>query len=220
MKRLPVLFIGILVLTANSALSVYSETVGKWVPSTVGLGHIEFPTSGAPEAQSWFLRGVLLLHNFQYDDAEEAFRQAQLIDSTFAMAYWGEAMTVNHPLWNEQNLQEGRAILHRLASNPDSRLTKAPTKREQRYLRAINALYGDGDKQARDHAYVNAMRQLTEDFPDDLEASAFYALAILGSAQGERDTTTYMKAAAIAEEVYRKKPQTPRCCSLFDSFLR
>ena len=213
MNKFFIIAINVVVLTgvllANTFLVFSSESVNTIVPSTVGLGNLEFPTSGKPEAQAWFLRGVLLLHNFQYDDAQEAFRQAQHLDSVYAMAYWGEAMTANHPLWGEQNLKEGRAILYRLAPNPDMRLAKARTKREQGYLKAVEALYGRGDKQARDEAYRKAMRQLSKEFPDDLEAAAFYALAILGSAQGKRDTATYMKAAAIAEEVYQKNPQHP-----------
>ncbi len=190
-------------------LSEISETKTESPPSTIGLGHIEFPTSGTPEAQRWFLRGVLLLHNFQYDDAKEAFRQAQQLESTFAMAYWGEAMTANHPLWNEQYLKEGRESLHRLGSTPATRVAQAPTIREQSYLRAVEALYGEGSKSARNQAYLIAMRQLSEDFPDDLEAATFHALAILGSTQGKRDVATYMKAAAIAEGVYRHNQKHP-----------
>ncbi len=37
------------------------------------LGRIDFPTSGAPQAQPHFLRGVLLLHNFEYRDARKSF---------------------------------------------------------------------------------------------------------------------------------------------------
>jgi hypothetical protein len=40
------------------------------------LGQIEFPTSGTPVAQPAFLRGVLLLHSFEYDDAKTAFAEA------------------------------------------------------------------------------------------------------------------------------------------------
>ena len=38
------------------------------------------------------MRGVLLLHSFEYDEAIDAFRQAQKADPGFAMAYWGEAL--------------------------------------------------------------------------------------------------------------------------------
>ena len=55
------------------------------------LGRIEFPNSGPPEAQEAFLRGVLLLHSFEYSDSAESFREAQKLDPDFALAYWGEA---------------------------------------------------------------------------------------------------------------------------------
>ncbi|WP_447969874.1 hypothetical protein [Nitrospira sp. M1] len=213
MKRWSNHFLPILGLTGllwvATATVVLADSSEKTEPSIVGLGQIDFPTSGAPDAKPWFLRGVLLLHNFQYDDAKEAFQMAQQLDATFAMAYWGEAMTENHPLWGEQNLKEGRAILSRLASDPNARLAKAPTKREQGYLRAVEALYGTGNKQARDQAYADAMRQLSEEFPHDLEAKAFSALALLGNTQGKRDTATYMRAAAIAEHVFRNNPKHP-----------
>ncbi|GJL56106.1 MAG: hypothetical protein NPIRA02_32380 [Nitrospirales bacterium] len=213
MKRCANLFLPILGLTGllwiATTTVVPADSSEKTAPSIVGLGQIDFPTSGPSDAQPWFVRGVLLLHNFQYDDAKEAFQQAQRIAPDFAMAYWGEAMTENHPLWGEQNLKEGRTILSRLASDPKVRLAKASTKREQGYIRAVEALYGTGNKQARDRAYADAMRQLSEEFPHDLEAKAFLALAMLGSAQGQRDTATYMQAAAIAEDVFRKNPEHP-----------
>ncbi len=55
---------------------------------TPRLGTIDFPTSGAPAAQTQFIRGVLLLHSFEYQDAARAFREAQRLDSGLALAYW------------------------------------------------------------------------------------------------------------------------------------
>src|SRR5215211_6630961 len=63
------------------------------------LGVIDFPTSGNAAAQPLFIKGVLLLHSFEYDDAREAFVEAEKADPGFAMAYWGEAMTYNHAVW-------------------------------------------------------------------------------------------------------------------------
>src|SRR5712692_7228887 len=54
-----------------------------------GFGSVAFPTSGSAEAQPSFLRGVAALHSFEYEEANNAFRQAQTIDPSFAMAYWG-----------------------------------------------------------------------------------------------------------------------------------
>src|SRR5713226_2526409 len=79
------------------------------------LGRIAFPTSGSLEAQKHFLRGALLLHSFEFEDAAEEFRAAQKVEPGFAMAYWGEAMTYNHPLWMERDPDAARKVLERLA---------------------------------------------------------------------------------------------------------
>jgi len=176
---------------------------------TGNLGRIDFPTSGSAEAQKHFLRGALLLHSFEFDDAAEAFQEARKIEPGFAMACWGEAMTFNHPLWMEQDAEGARTALDRLAPTPEARLAKTPTEREKMYLSAVEALYGKGDKAANDRAYADAMRRLHEKFPEDENAAAFYALALLGSTEGKRDSSTYMKAAAIAEEVFAKNPLHP-----------
>jgi tetratricopeptide (TPR) repeat protein len=165
--------------------------------------------SGAPEAQDAFTRAVLLLHSFEYEDAREAFQEARAIDGDFAMAFWGEAMTYNHPLWRAQDRDAALAALAGLAPTPSARAVKAPTEREKGFLNAVELLYGQGEKEARDEAYSRAMGELSARFPDDLEARAFYALSILGTAQGVRDFSIYMRAGAVAEEVFAANPDHP-----------
>src|SRR5688500_19012641 len=102
-----------------------------------GLGRIVFPTSGPAEAQKHFVRGVLFLHSFEYRLAREEFLSAQKMAPAFAMAYWGEAMTYNEPVWFAQDLNAARAALKRLPA-------AAPTERERAYLAAVEVLYGEG----------------------------------------------------------------------------
>ena len=166
------------------------------------LGEVSFPNSGASDAQEPFLRGLLLLHSFEYDDAREAFQQARQIDPSFAMAAWGEAMTHNHPIWLRQDRDAARAALADVSR-------EGLTDREAGYLATLDVLFGDGDKERRDDLYADVVRQLAEDFPSDLDAQTFYALALLGTAHEGRDFTTYMKAAAVAEEVFDANPRHP-----------
>jgi tetratricopeptide (TPR) repeat protein len=176
---------------------------------TANLGHIDFPTSGKPEAQKHFIQGMLLLHSFEYADAKEEFQAASKIDSHFAMAYWGEALTYTHPLWNQQDVSSARAALARLAPTKEARLALAPTEREKDYLRAVETLYGEGDKLARDQAYAAALGRMHEKYPNDLEAASLYALALMGTCEYERVPAVYMRAAAVAEEVFAKNPEHP-----------
>src|SRR6266436_5029424 len=113
-------------------------------------GQVDFANSGAPAAQADFLDGLALLHDFEYPAAAAAFRRAEAVDPGFAMAYWGEAMTFNHPIWMQQDLKAARDALNKLASTPAARRAKAKTDREKEYLDTIEILYGDGSKEERD----------------------------------------------------------------------
>jgi tetratricopeptide (TPR) repeat protein len=165
-------------------------------------GQVEFANSGAVGAQADFLQGLALLHDFEYAAAAAAFRRAESGDPNFAMAYWGEAMTFNHPVWMQQDLASARAALNRLAASPELRRSKAQTDREKNYLDAVEILYGDGAKEDRDLRYEDAMAKLHARYPDDVDAAAFYALSILGSAHAGRDVATYMRSAAVLEEAW------------------
>ena len=96
--------------------------------------------------QGDFLSGVLLLHSFEYQAARRAFQAAERTDPTFAMAYWGEALTYNQTLWGEQDLDAARAALAKLAATPEERAAKAATARERGYLASVEQLYGNGNK--------------------------------------------------------------------------
>src|SRR5438874_678799 len=98
-----------------------SVGVRAQAPGAVELGTINFPTSAKPAAQGPFLVGVKGLYNFEFDIAAEAFREAQKADPGFALGYWGEAMSYNHPLWAQQDLSAARKALERLAPTAAAR---------------------------------------------------------------------------------------------------
>jgi tetratricopeptide (TPR) repeat protein len=190
-------------------LVIWSTALMAQPTSSQDFGEVSFANSGAPAAQSEFIRGLAQLHNFEYEDAAAHFRAAQVIDPSFAIAYWGEAMTHNHGIWHEQDLPAAREVLARLGANPATRQAKAPTEREKQYLGSVEILFGDGSKEERDQKYVAAMARLHQMYPQDVDAAAFYALAILSSAEQGRDFATYMRAAAVLEEVFPLHPRHP-----------
>lgn len=168
------------------------------------LGRVDFPNSGAQQAQEPFLKGLAALHSFWYEEALEYFQAATKADPDFAMGYWGEAMTYNHPLWAQQEAEPARRALAKIKD------TARLTPRERAFIAAARVLYGEGDKLQRDLAYVSAMEKIHRDNPEDLEAAAFYSLALLGAVRpGDKGYQRQMKAGAIALEVYRKNPQHP-----------
>src|SRR5712692_5511318 len=175
------------------------------------LGTIQFPTSGAPTAQPAFIEGVKDLHSFEFDEAAAAFKNAQQADPNFALAYWGEAMSYNHPLWAQVDVEAGRKALGKLAPTLEGRLTKAKMPREKAYVEAVDQLFSaEGDKLARDQAYSQAMARMYRQWPDDHEVATFYALSLLGTVRpGDKGFRRQALAASIVEQVFKENPNHP-----------
>lgn len=175
----------------------------------IQYGQTTFPNSGADEAQQSFMEGLLMLHSFEYSDARKAFQRASAIDESFAMAYWGEALTHYRVLWNEIELEKVRDALGRLGETPKARADNAPTQREKDYLATVEILLDEGEDSTRAVRFAEALEILATDYPDDENAAAFYALALLGSSGADRDFAIYMKSAAVSEAVIANNPRHP-----------
>jgi tetratricopeptide (TPR) repeat protein len=186
-----------------------ATTVASAQAQSEHLGTITFPTSGSPAAQEHFIRGTLYLHSFEYESAAQEFQSAQRLEPGFAMAYWGEAMTYNHPVWDQQDKPAALAALNRLAPTPAARAAKASTPREKAWLHAVEVLYGAGTKIQRDTLYSVEMERIAAAAPEDDEAQTFYALSLLGLSQTTRVVPTYLRAGEIALAVLKRNPDHP-----------
>jgi hypothetical protein len=152
---------------------------------------------------------LLMLHSFEYSDARAAFQEARRIDADFAMAYWGEALTHYRMLWNEIELAEARDVLAQLGDTAEARAARAGTQREKDYIGALEVLLSGDDDSTRAVQYAEALEALVADHPDDENAAAFYALALLGSSGADRDFAIYMKSAAVSEAIMARNPRHP-----------
>src|SRR5687767_9455753 len=101
--------ISIMLLALLPATSYAQDAGHKGAHAHPVLGNVNFRNSGNAAAQLSFQRGVALLHSFEYEDAAEAFRQAQQADKSLALAYWLEALTYSHVLWGEEDLKASQA---------------------------------------------------------------------------------------------------------------
>ena len=179
------------------------------------VGVLDFPTStDSQEEQQHFLRGVAILHSFGWKQAIEQFQAAQDLDQNFVMAYWGETLSYNHPLFGVGGLDEDnpRAVLARLGATPAERARKAPTEREKGFLAAVEALWGrEGTYDERRVAYMHRMEALYERYPDDPEVSTFYALSLLAGSRalGDQSLRLEVKAGTIAMRVFADNRDHP-----------
>jgi Tetratricopeptide repeat len=174
------------------------------------LGTVRFPTSCAPAVQAPFARAVALLHSFWYDEAEKAFGEVSAADPSCAMAQWGVAMSLYHPIWAPPSPAELKRGQEAVAK---ARAAGAPTERERDYVAAIEAYFRDADSadhRTRALAYEKAMERVSARYPDDREAAIFYSLALLGTAPpSDKTYANQKKAGAILNRVLPAQPDHP-----------
>jgi tetratricopeptide (TPR) repeat protein len=171
------------------------------------LGVVNITITGKEKALPHFEKGLLLLHSFEYEDARESFKEAQKQDASMPMAYWGEAMTYNHSLWQEQDYENA---IKALAPLKDINLEKKANELEQDFIKAVQILYeSNTEKSTRDIAYSNFMEGLLKKYPSNHEVAAFYALSLLGSVPDGRDDIVYGKGAIIAKSILKENPKHP-----------
>jgi tetratricopeptide (TPR) repeat protein len=172
------------------------------------LGPVNFPTSCPPAVQQPFVEAITLLHSFAYEEAEKAFVEISHQDVHCGMAYWGIAMSLYHPLWDRPDamtLKKGEAALQKAQS-----LKTSP--RERDYIAALASFYDAEDSTyvARVIAYAHAMKTVYLRYPHDREASAFYALSLLGAELSQDNNFTYREQAiTILERLFVEEPNHP-----------
>lgn len=175
----------------------------------IELGEVSFQVTGLPEAQEHFKNGLLFLHSFEYEAASAEFELAREKDKSMAMAYWGEAMTCNHSIWQRQKKEKALQILSEFAATPEERAAKIKTDLEKDFFAAIEILFGEGTKYDRDIAYQKYLEKMTKKYPGHHEVSAFYAISLLASSRNGRDAKLYDKSARIAQGILKENPQHP-----------
>src|SRR5215475_6501073 len=178
-------------------------------PPEEGWGRAHMQTSCSNRAGVDFDRALALLHNFWYERALERFNRVLKNDPECAMAYWGAAMTYNHPFWDPPSQADESAAWALVQKGLKAQKASA---REKLYLAAVGALYkdaGGGAKAARDANYRDAMAAVYAKYPDD-ETKLFYGLAILGAIpEGSKGFEPQGQAAKLFEDVYDRHPDHP-----------
>jgi tetratricopeptide (TPR) repeat protein len=181
-------------------------------PPPAKLGEVSFEISCRAEVRAPFNRAVALLHSFWHDEAEREFIRIASTDPHCAMAWWGVAMTHAHQILGmptDADRTAGTAALAKSAAAS----SKSP--REAAYIHALHLFYaGVGAdrtvyfKQAA--RYAQAMGEIAAAYPEDVEATAFYGLALLTAASPDDVSLTGEKqAVAVLDPAFRAHPDHP-----------
>jgi tetratricopeptide (TPR) repeat protein len=175
------------------------------------LGTVVFETSCNPEAQRRFERSLALLHSFWWSEAERSFQSVLEADPACAIGYWGIAL-VQRGNWFA-GAPSAEALQRGLAAAEQGLSLDLPPSREREYLNAVATLFRDAetrDHRTRSLAYEEAMRELSERYPEDVEASVFYALALTANAlPTDRTFERQRRAGEILQPHFERLPDHP-----------
>ena len=209
MPAIMVLIVSLMVALSGSRSAAH-EPGSLSGPPGERLGTVTFPISCQTTMQPPFERAVALLHSFWYLEALPAFTAVTQADPDCAMGYWGIAMSLWYQIWSPPSpaaLQRGWEAVEKAQAAPST------TSRERDYIMAAAAFFQGWD--TRDHrtralAYEQAMEQVYHRYPHDLEAAAFYALALQATADPkDKSYAQQRKSSTIAEQIFAAAPDHP-----------
>ncbi|MGB7156458.1 MAG: hypothetical protein WBD40_00245 [Tepidisphaeraceae bacterium] len=195
----------------------------RTAPLLEGLGDHHFPvTTTSKEAQRYIDQGLILAYAFNHKEAERAFREAGRLDPTCAMAWWGTALVlgphVNAAMKPEDAPRAWEALTKARELAPNA------IEKERDFISALSARYAEKppeDRAPLDQAYVNAMRELSRKYPDDVDAATLLAEAIMDGtpwnyweADGQPRPMT-PELLTVLESVLAKSPQHPGANHLY-----
>jgi tetratricopeptide (TPR) repeat protein len=143
-------------------------------------------TTASPEAQSWFDQGLRLLYAFNLEEAQRSFETAAKTDPRCAMCAWGVAMSLG-PHINLAAQPERTKAGHEAAEHAAALIAGAAgaSPVEKALIAAVTRRFADPPpsdpavQAGLDKAYADAMREVARQFPDDLDAAALAAEAMM-----------------------------------------
>jgi len=153
----------------------------KEAPLFDNLGTHNFPiTTNSELAQKYFNQGIILAYGFNHEEAFRSFEEVERLDSNCAMAYWGMAYVLGPNI----NLPMDAGVVHTAyeAIQKAISLLDNETQREKDYVTALSKRYSSEameDRAPLDQAYSDAMRNLSKNYPDDLDAATMFAESIM-----------------------------------------
>jgi len=150
-------------------------------PLFTNLGSHNFPiTVNSKLAQEYFNQGVILAYGFNHEEAFRSFKEVARLDTNCAMAYWGMAYVLGPNI----NLPMEAGVVHTAyeAIQKAISLLDTETQREKDYVMALSKRYTSEVLQDRSHldqSYSNAMREVSNIYPNDLDASTIFAESLM-----------------------------------------
>ena len=211
MRRNPAVLLGVVAFgLATIGVASAQDHSGHGAPAD-RLGTVTFQNSCAEAVKPGVNRGVALLHSFWFDEAIRTFTDVAAKDPACGVSQWGVALA----MWGNI-LAAGpppAGITQALAAIEKGRTMGLATPRERDYLEAVSAFYTgapQADARTRKVAYEKAMEKVAATYPDDVDATIFYAMSLTGTQlPSDKSYANLIKAANLLDPLFAKMPDHP-----------
>ena len=198
-------------------------------PLFEGMGKHHHPIStDNANVQRYFDQGLVLSFAFNHAESARSFRAAQTLDPECAMCFWGEALALGP---NINVTSDGKAIMgdedRRLAFRAIQKaqtLMGRSTPRERDFIAALATRYNGDPSTSReplDLAYMEAMRDLYSNYPDNDDAASLFAEAMMNTMpwdywlDAETPKPLAAEAISVLETVLVRSPEHPLALHLY-----
>lgn len=175
-----------------------------------------------PQAQRYFDQGLILSYGFNHAEALRSFQQAAQLDSNCAICYWGMGYVLGPNI--NAAMEAGAVPTAWEAIQKAIALSPSASPKERAYIAALATRYAPEpveDRTALNLAYANAMRQVVQQYPDDLDAATLFAEALMDTTPWDywaEDGTPKPEGAEIIatlESVLQRNPNHPGALHLY-----
>ena len=154
-------------------------------PQTAGLmpgmgNHRHSIATSSADVQRFFDQGFDLVFGYNHEEAVRSFKRAVELDPRAAMPYWGIAWALG-PNYN-LDVDDERAKQANEAMGQALALSKDAPANERAYIDAMAIRFPANarpDRAALARKYAGAMRNLSSQYPDDLDAATLYAESLM-----------------------------------------
>lgn len=184
--------------------------------------HRPISTSFDP-AQTYFDQGMALYYGFNHEAAIQSFSEAGSIDTSCAIAWWGQALAAG-PNINNPSMDSSASMFAYNAVQHALKLIKNASPMEQDLIMALSQRYAwpiPEDRTPLDSAYAEAMQEVYQKHPEDADVGALYAESLmdlrpwdLWQSNGTANPGTD-KVITTLEAILKKYPDHPGACHFY-----
>jgi tetratricopeptide (TPR) repeat protein len=211
------------VLLAAMLVAARTPAPADTVPLYDNLGnHAVTISTKVPLAQQYFNQGMRLTYGFNHGEAIRSFRAAIAADPRCAICWWGVAFALGPNINAPMDPVSGAEAYK--AAQEAKRLSGGASAKERAYIDAIVERYGKdpaADRAKRDTAFAMAMRRVADRFPNDQDAQAIAAEAMMDLSPWnywEKDGRPRPMTAEVVrriEGVLAANPNHPGACHYY-----